>query len=366
MNRCHSFSSGGYIEKRGNVEPALCNKFNFVKHKSGKGFMFQRPTFKSGIENIDENNKKNVNIENKRTGIGNYNIVRNNYLASPIRGREAIDFEKLQLQDIQDAGVKVQLGDKTLEKLFGIQVEDKTDKSWIDEKDRRLAAGETEAQINANPPFGRPQRKVRKNVNFASQGLALDDKLELIKSAIQNNNVETKEELAEITARISIILGEMNSLEQLTEQQIAETKVLINRLNVPKNYITAGLKHRIWSWKEYQDDMGLVNLFLLNKAPKQFVNYPVINDISKKRIKLSSILPTLKAGGAANQEKYLDLASGFIISKDDAIDLANQGVDNGIINGNPAPEFGWDMSIDIMGLPFAPQKPLEIDDPNIP
>jgi hypothetical protein len=333
--KCVKYENANVLPE-GTMEDALCAS-NFQKEKQGKIFEFKRPAFKSGIEKTKQSNPHFKNI---RTGTGNYNIQRNNFIAPGIKGREVIDFEKLQLQDIETAGIKVQLGDKTLQQLFGIQVDDKTDKAWIDEYNRRKAAGESDAQINAMPPFGRPQRKVNKNVNFASQGLALDDKLELLKTAMSSNHIENQAELAKISTSVALILGDQRTLEALTTNNLNEIRNIANRLNIPLDYVSAGFTERIVSWEQYQLNMGVINLFLLRVAPQNRVNYPVKNEAGTKYIKITSILGTLKG----KDGRYLDLLERQIISQDRAKELADAGIDNGTLNDIPASQVastGW-------------------------
>lgn len=126
------YSSGAYYESRGTVEDTLCTKQKFQPFASGTPFNINRPGFRAGTMLP---NTGDVSLpKNRRTGLGNYNISRNNFLSPPIRGRDTLDFDRLQAQEIENAGVKVQLGDSTLEKLFKIQIDDPTDLSWIEEK----------------------------------------------------------------------------------------------------------------------------------------------------------------------------------------------------------------------------------------
>ena len=321
--KCVKYENANILPE-GTMEDALCAS-NFQKEKQGKIFEIKRPAFKAGIQKTKQSNP---HFESIRTGTGNYNIQRNNFLAPGIKGREVIDFEKLQLQDIESAGIKVQLGDKTLQQLFGIQVKDPTDKAWLDEYNRRKTAGESDEQINAMPPFGRPQRKVNKNVNFASQGLALDDRLELLKTAMSSNHIENQAELAKISTSVALILGDQKTLEALTTNNLDEIRNIANRLNIPKDYVSAGFNERLVSWEQYQKNMGVINMFLLNVAPKNRLNYPVKNEAGDKYIKITSILGTLKGKGG----RYLDLLERQIISQDRAKELADAGIDNGTLN----------------------------------
>jgi len=321
--KCVKYENANILPE-GTMEDALCAS-NFQKEKQGKIFEIKRPAFKAGIQKTKQSNP---HFESIRTGTGNYNIQRNNFLAPGIKGREVIDFEKLQLQDIESAGIKVQLGDKTLQQLFGIQVKDPTDKAWLDEYNRRKTAGESDEQINAMPPFGRPQRKVNKNVNFASQGLALDDRLELLKTAMSSNHIENQAELAKISTSVALILGDQKTLEALTTNNLDEIRNIANRLNIPKDYVSAGFNERLVSWEQYQKNMGVINMFLLNVAPKNRLNYPVKNEAGDKYIKITSVLGTLKGKGG----RFLDLFERQIISQDRAKELADAGIDNGTLN----------------------------------
>jgi hypothetical protein len=354
--KCVKYENANILPE-GTVEDALCSS-DFHKEKQGKIFEIKRPSFKSGIEKTKQSNPQFKNI---RSGTGNYDIRRNNYLAPGIKGRQAIDFEQLQIQEIENAGIKVQLGDKTLKQLFNIQVLDKTDELWINEYNRRKSAGESDQQINASPPFGRLQRKVNKYVNFASQGLMLEDKLELLKTAMSSNHIENQEELAKISSSVAILLGNQQSLEKLTSNDLAEIKNISNRMFIPKDYISAGFKERLVSWGQYQQNMGLVNMFLLNSTPIDRINYPLINENGDKYIKLTSILPTLKSKGG----QYIDLQQLKVLSQYDAKEFADQGVDDGKLNGIEAPENGWVSSklnpMTDFGSPMKPPPQPSID-----
>jgi hypothetical protein len=238
---------------------------------------------------------------------------------------------------MQDAGVKVQLGDKTLQQLFGIQVVDKTDTAWLKEYNRRKTAGESDEQLKSFPPFGRTQRKVKKSVNFAQQGLQLEDKIEMLKTAVSSNHIENKQEIADVSTQIAILLGTTADLDTLTNKNLLEIKNIASRLNIPRNWRTAGLTHRIYSWKQYQQELGPINMFLLNMTPSNRLNFPVKNLKGTKYIKLSSILGALKN----NKGQYLDLEEMQIISQQEAKDKADAGIDAGFLDDVAAPDGGW-------------------------
>ena len=52
--------------------------------------------------------------------------------------------------------------------LFEITTVDPEDKLWLEEYNKRIAAGETEEKIKLNPPFGIPQRPLKKMENIGN------------------------------------------------------------------------------------------------------------------------------------------------------------------------------------------------------
>ena len=139
-------------EKEDSVKPS----FNTVK--PGTIFNIQRPSFKA--DEVAPINSKIVGkvLKSKRSGTGNYNIKRESFLAPDIMGRYTIDFDKLELQNLQQDGIKVRLGDKTLRDIFDIQIDDPTDMLWLAEKDRRLASAKSGTPALSNA-FAKPLPK---------------------------------------------------------------------------------------------------------------------------------------------------------------------------------------------------------------
>ena len=209
-----------YIMKNNNNN--ILQRPSFIQQKKQQQavkskFSLKRPGFRPGnMNNEIKDEEVQMLSPNDRTGTGNRTITRTNFLAPQIKARQIISFEKLQARDIAEGGIKVQLGDKTLERLFKIQVDDPQDKSWIDEKNKRLKAGESEKDILEKPPFGRPQRKINKMSNLGMIGLGLNDKIEGISSALSQGNLGTKEELTQITAQIMEIVSNQENLENMS------------------------------------------------------------------------------------------------------------------------------------------------------
>lgn len=316
---------GGVYENTTELEPVGNNR-QFAPLKSGYIHKITRPAFKYKDQKIP--NESVAMYKSKRTGTGNFAIRRSNFMAQPIRPRNVDIFEKMELQSLEDAGQKVSLGDETLDKLFNVQIADPSDKEWLDKKKQRLAAGETEEEIAANPPFRREQRTITKRVNFATQGLNLQDKIELLQTAVASNSVETRKEIGDVATSISLILDK--NISELNSKQEQIISNVISRLNIPANPLSAGLDHRIFSKDDYTKDVGLVNMFIYAKARSLGVdiNNPITNARTGKTIKLSSMVNMLSSG---KDEKavYLDVDTLRLINRNEAIslrpDLANDG-----------------------------------------
>jgi len=352
---CKKYSSGAVIERRGTVEDALCPNVSrdlknsrFNKTRQGQPFSIARPAFKSGT--IVEPDKSIPRLRgNDRDGMGNKRIVRNNFIAPEIRGREVLSFERLQALDIEQAGIKVQLGDKTIEKLFKVQVGDPTDRTWLEERDRRLAAGETEEQLRENPPLGRPQRTINKMVNFGAQGLSTDDKIESIKAAVEQGNADNRNEMGQIIAQTALLLGNLNNLRNITQTGMNNLRQAIHRMFIPKHWRAMGFTHRIFSLEQYKEQAGLINLFILsnisNLPEGRTFEEPLIsyddqgNVVGRTNfVNMVQNLASRIRGGRRRPGRYLDLETKAIIPLNVAVNLVNDGVDNGQLNGQNPPD----------------------------
>ena len=217
----------------------------------------------------------------------------------------------MELQSLQDAGVpEISIGDETMDKLFAVQIADPSDGEWLIEVQRRKHAGETDAQIAANPPFRRPQRTITKNINFATTGLKLEDKIELLQTAIMSNSVETQKELKDVATSIAVILTDVSQLNQ------NQTKVMgdiVSRLNLPVDPFEAGLPQRIYTPKEYLDNAGLINFYIYSRAFKMGLNLnSPVEGKSGNLIKLSSLGTSLSQG---KNDVFLDVVDMKLLNR---------------------------------------------------
>ena len=343
-------------------EPAL-GPTSVFKKKIVNQFNINRPAYRSATTTIDKMGSVHL-PQNERTGIGNRTIIRPNFISPPIKGREVLNFEKLQATDIEQSGIKVQLGDKTIEKLFKVYINDPTDVKWIEEKNRRLQAGETEEEIERNPPQGRPQRKVSKMTNFGAQGLSIQDKIEQLKSAIDQGHSESKTDMANVIAQTAQVLNNMNELRKLTTTGYNELKQLVNRLHVPKHWKGMGFEHRIYSLNQYRQEAGMINLFLLSNIPNINAPLNIVNEngnITGKTNLVNMVQNLSKTGN--RPERYLDLQNRAIIPLNIAVELANSGVDGGQLDDKLPPSVPpyngrWLPDVSIADTPQkTPSKP---------
>lgn len=291
---------------------AVPNNRQFEKIKTGYIHKINRPAFKYKEQKIP--NAQVPIYVSKRTGTGNYNIRRSNFKAEPIKPRN-LNFEKMELQSLQDAGIPVSIGDETLDKLFAVQIKDPSDGEWLIEVERRKNAGETDAQIAANPPFRREQRTITKNINFATTGLKLEDKIELLQTAVMSNSVETQKEIRDVATSIAVILTDVEKLNAVQTQTMG---AIVNRLNLPVDPFEAGLEQRIYSLREYQDNAGLINFYIYSRAYKEGgrggLQRPITSQ-SGNSIKLSSLNTTLSNEGG---DAFLDVVDMKIVNRETA------------------------------------------------
>lgn len=300
----------GTYENTTEVE-AVPNNRQFEKIKTGHIHKINRPAFKYKEQKIP--NEQVPMYVSKRTGTGNYNIRRSKFKAEPIRPRD-LNFEKMELQSLADAGIPVSIGDKTLDKLFAVQIKDPSDGEWLLEVERRKQAGETDEQIAANPPFRREQRTITKNINFATTGLKLEDKIELLQTAVMSNSVETQQELTDVITSITLILKEV---EQLNNNQTKAMGDIISRLNIPLDPFEAGLTQRIYTAGEYGQNVGLINAYIYARARRTGLNLDSpVDGKSGNPIKLSSLGTLLSQGKG---DTFLDVVDMKLVNRETAL-----------------------------------------------
>ena len=239
----------------------------------------------------------------KRIGSGNYDIQRNGFLHNEPLARTATFTEQTPV---------LELGEKTLEKLFNIKVDDPDDKLWLAEKARRITAGETEEQIKANPPFGRPQIQINKLVNFAQSNLKLDEKIDLIKTTIDQSSAITRADFVNVGTELALILGNLATFSRLTDQQLQDIYDAVNKLNIPKDWkVSFANLGRLISYSVFNANKGPIIMYLMSNIPAGLsLNQPVYSwHTGKQQYDPVGILQVfqMKKNVTTVDERYLDL-----------------------------------------------------------
>lgn len=238
----------------------------------------------------------------KRKGL-NYEMRRNNFIAPDIMSRNSIDFEKLQSLAVADAGIKVELGDKTLRDLFQIQVPDETDTTWQQD--------------------GRKQRMITKMINLGQQSNDTTEQLNILKGIVNQNLTETLSGNKMLKDGIDKLITSSNDLSTLSAEQLVELKNVVQRLNIPAQPKQAGLKQVIYDSAEFQQNRMAVIPFILSKVPSHMTNLPIFG--FQGPINLAKVVAELNAGN------YLDVEQLSILSPSQAKDrVEKDGVDGGV------------------------------------
>jgi hypothetical protein len=333
--------------------------------KKGKPFTIDRPQFKMGTPSaIVDESKRGVDISklNKRSGLGNNTILRDSFRTPNVIGRQPTDYALQELIDRQQQGIKVQLGDKTLQDMFQVKTVDPQDLDWIAEYNRRIAGGESKEQLKAFPPFGREQRVMFKRVNFGNgvslseaSALSMSEEIKLLRDAVTAGSGSS--DLVNIMAKV-IELTE--KFETFTEENVNILAEILNKTKVidpdPTVHFGAGY-HRIWSKTEVENSPILLPFLLANVPsathPRLNPVEPIIKD-GGGRIKVKAMLILLSTGtrvpvydssGKLADPKYvgyahyLDINTRTVITRDQAIALVSgsENVDNGMLDGLPPP-----------------------------
>lgn len=293
----------------------------------------RRPVILKPINKVSEI----ADIRSIRTGVGNYDIKRMNFMAAQIVGRNAIAFEKQQLLDIQQQGITVKLGDKTLTDLYAVQVPDDTDYLWLREEKIRLIRGESQNSINLSPPFNRPQRTIIKTINHGQQNLNLNTQIGLLLAEVRQNSVESKSDNATITAQLMALCSRVDELQDLTNAQLDSLRLVLRRLNLPTSFevfFSNTQQTRIVSLEQFNTNIGQIMLFLLNNAVFPLTIDKPIYGISGNPIGIRSVITQLSLPRVnGHRQYYIDLINKRIISRMQAEFLVSVGVDNGELEG---------------------------------
>ena len=296
--------------------------------------MIQRPGLREGMDMKNQPMKKQ-SIKNKRSGIGNYTIIRPGAKKTAGVSR-SVAFNRLSVIDSENAGV-VELGEKTLKKLFEVKVPDKTDVSWIAEKNRLLtkyqAEGmtreEAEREIKVNKPLGREQRTITKQQNIGESNLSVSSKISELKEEVDQGRVESRADQAILTAELTRVFRGVRSLQAMSLSEFNDLKRISQRANIPSDRKLLGLDSAYVDKDFYDNNSGRINLLFIGKLidaeekgidSKQYNMNQIVKDFSKGNAdgmpaKSISSMYSAISRGFPSKPRYLDLNEGGIISE---------------------------------------------------
>lgn len=334
--------------KKNDIEYTL--RDNFVENNNDikNQYIINRPvkTYNTNIQagSIDI-------LKDMRKGTGNFNIDRPAFLGSQIMPR-IVDFDKLQLLDLEHNGQKIQLSDKTLNELISVKIPDNTDVLWTRENARLTAMykarGMTDDQIarelEVNKPLGREQRYTMSKRNVMNSEITLGQKINELKQEVMDGRAEGQLERAQILGQLAILLQNVQNVERLTNNEFKSMAIMITRLRPPANHVDLGLPVRMCDIDYYNTNAGLINLFIFSKIiqdpafnmspdfdySKPIKNWALNPATGLPAISLTQLKGLLSAKGT--KQRFLDIDQLGIID-------ANQlnGYAQGIAGGMASP-----------------------------
>lgn len=179
-----------------------------------------------------------------------------------------VDFDALELLDINLYGEKVQLSKKTLDELMTVTLPDPDDKTYKME--------------------GRPQRTVKVKYNLAEIGKSAADvstKLEVIKQAIDQNRISTTTEVQNLrSALIEIIKANPGVMQNQPSGSLPIIQQAVQHSGVPKVWNEPGSKFqsRFYSKANLNspdDDRTYLFMYLIDNVPVgRTISTPVLDE----------------------------------------------------------------------------------------
>lgn len=308
---CYEYGKNAMIINNGSKEKMPCWG-GFNKIKQGKSSAIQRRT-----DNLSDYVAPNTTITNRdklQTRFSNNRINRLNfYKPNPVK-INLNNLETLRTKDISEEGVKINLSDATLDKLFRVEIPDIMDKEWLLEKQRRIANGETEQDIIDRPPLSRKQKTTFKMTNLGETQLTFRQKIEQLNSVLKQNALTRQGNMKQIVVDLTTMMTNVNQLTKATSFELDVIKKMLDRLYVPRDW-RQQFKNQVVNGDEYREDMGAINMFLMSNIPSDLSASKPIKFFDGRKndyvpAPLSKLM-TLKA-----EKKYLDLEARTIDTKD--------------------------------------------------
>jgi hypothetical protein len=304
-------------------------------------FSIKRPLF-----NIEPSRQADsIDDINQRSGMGNRRIVRPEFMSPEITARLPLEFDKLQLLSIQEAGETVKSMEGKLGYTTTIQIPDIADFKWLREKERLTdkyrvqftSAGLPAQEINSmvireleiNKPLGREQRTISSTTNDVANNDKLTTKNKLLKiiNDVRLGRAESRAGQQALTAQLVLVLQDTLALNTMSNLQLRGLGTALARIGVPSNAKALGLIPKIVDKRFYDANAGLINLLLFSKVREEpnTVNYNY--DLLVKNfavsvngfpaVKLTRLVASLRRvgrDGVGQGDRFLDLERGGLIS----------------------------------------------------
>jgi len=294
---------------------------------------------------IRDMNTLSISGINRRNGLGNRDITRNNFNSTAPASRK-VGFNKITAVDTGQFPTTIELGAKTLKELFKVSVPDSTDIQWLTEEARLSAQfqaqGMTPQQIKrelkVNKPLGRGQRTTSETRSVGQASLNNEQKLKELSEEVKEGRAEGQASQANILAQLAPIVTDVGNMEHLTRQQTNDMNMIFTRLTIASNHKQFGLP-RLIDGVFYDANESKINMFIYANVPSDPpLNYAkplwsVAGNQAGVPTKLSSAVQGMVRGQQGNK-RYLDLDSRTVMKPDQAKQVA-QNIDRSEINVSP-------------------------------
>ncbi len=179
-----------------------------------------------------------------------------------------------QTAEVIEAPVKptFKLDKETMGELLGEEIPDPNDTAWLAERARRLAAGETEAQLTAFPPFGRQQKmlkKIQRSLTTAARMSSARTNTELTKiiQEIKDGRAETEQGFTEI-------IVDLQNIIQAGNANNAQLVAAVKALNLPAAQNI--LPFTFYEYKGYIANKNVINADLIRRQDEPDMKLPLI------------------------------------------------------------------------------------------
>jgi hypothetical protein len=183
---------------------------------------------------------------------------------------EAPELIGRQVQSYVDMPKKpeIRLAKETIAELLQDEIVDPNDFAWLNERKRRLDAGEGEDQLLRFPPLGRQQRKIKQSRSITTA--VRESKAEL-KTSLDTIEQDIKDGRAETQGGFMRVITDIAALAQvgrLSATKILKLEQLITALNLP-DYKQSGLPAAV-DQKVYNAEEGTILIYLLKPPRRNF------------------------------------------------------------------------------------------------